>query len=389
MSRETAEEGRKTLTALGLMSGTSMDGVDMALITSDGENDIVFGPSGSLAYAPAERSLLKAAMEKARELNTAGEGEKRVPATGVFAEAADLVTQKHAGAVRAFLRANQLSASDVDVIGFHGQTILHRPEHKMTCQIGDGRALAEMTGIDVVCDFRSADVAAGGQGAPLAPLYHQALAAKISPDYPVAVVNLGGVGNVTFAGRGDLLAFDTGPGNALLDDWMLEKTGRPMDEEGRMARSGKVDGAVLSEWMRDPYFAKAPPKSLDRIGFATPGLEGLSVEDGAATLTAFTVNSILKAADFFPERPRRWIVCGGARHNDFMMGCLARALPRESADPPGGNFMTADRAGWPGDELEAQAFAWLAIRSRHNLPLTLPRTTGCAFPVCGGVYFSS
>ena len=365
----------KSLTAIGLMSGTSMDAIDLAVIKSNGGENISFGPSGSVAYTMAERGLLDNAMQKARTCDGP------VPLTGVFAEAAGLVTQKHAYAVKTFLKEHELKARDIDLLGFHGQTILHRPEEKYTCQIGDGRALARLTGIDVIGDFRLADMQAGGQGAPLAPLYHEALCTKLLGEDNVAILNLGGVGNVTFINDKNILAFDTGPGNALLDDWMMLKTGQPLDEQGATARKGVINDALLSVWMSHPYFDKAAPKSLDRQGFTTAGLEDLSVEDGAATLTALTVNSILKAEGLLETPPITWIICGGARHNDFMMNYLSRVLK--------GKVVTAEAAGWPGDELEAQAFAWLAIRSRYGLPLTLPETTGCNQPTGGGVYYSS
>ena len=372
---KSSDNETKSLTAIGLMSGTSMDAIDLAIIKSNGEDEINFGPSGSLDYTMAERSLLRSAMQKAHACDGP------VPLTGVYAEAAGLVTQKHAYAVKAFLKDHGLSARDIDLLGFHGQTILHRPDEKYTCQIGDGRALARLSGIDVVGDFRSADMLAGGQGAPLAPLYHKALSAKLLGEGNIAVLNIGGVGNVTFVNAEGMLAFDTGPGNALLDDWMMSKTGRPLDAQGETARSGVVHDELLSVWMRHPYFNKAAPKSLDRHGFDTFGLESLSLEDGAATLTAFTVNSILKAETLLAATPTTWIICGGARHNDFMMDYLSRVLK--------GKVMTAEAANWPGDELEAQAFAWLAIRSRYGLPLTLPETTGCRQPTIGGVFYSS
>lgn len=365
----------KSLTAIGLMSGTSMDAIDLAVIESNGSDEINFGPSGSVTYSMAERGLLESAMQKARLC------EGPVPLTGVFAEAAGLVTQKHAYAVKAFLKEHGLSARDIDLLGFHGQTILHRPDEKYTCQIGDGRALARLTGIDVIGDFRSADMQAGGQGAPLTPLYHKALSTKLLGKENIAILNLGGVGNVTFINAKGILAFDTGPGNALLDDWMMTNTGRPLDAQGETARTGVVDDELLTVWMSHPYFDRGAPKSLDRQGFATLGLENLSLEDGSATLTAFTVNSILKAEGLLETTPTTWIICGGARHNDFMMDYLSRVLR--------GEVITAEAAGWPGDELEAQAFAWLAIRSRYGLPLTLPETTGCTQPTIGGVYYSS
>ena len=281
----------------------------------------------------------------------------------------------------------------MDVIGFHGHTILHRPGEGLTRQIGDGALLAGETGIDVIGDFRSADMAGGGQGAPLAPLYHAALAGDLAPDLenPLAVLNVGGVANVTYIGKGvgagigegggsgdaRLLAFDTGPGNALIDDWMAASMGRTMDEGGRLARGGNVDEGLLSGLLENDYFRRPPPKSLDRGDFAALSVAGLSASDGAATLTAFTAASAKEACRFFPALPRRWLVTGGGRHNRTLMEALTRCL--------GQPVETVESVGWHGDFLEAQAFAFLAVRSLAGLPLSLPSTTGVAEPTTGGV----
>ena len=267
--------------------------------------------------------------------------------------------------------------SDVGLLGFHGQTVLHEPEKGRTWQIGDGGLLARLTGIDTVSDFRSADVANGGQGAPFVPLYHQALAAAL-PERPLAVLNLGGVGNVTWVGTGpeDLVAFDTGPGNALVDDWALRHTGRPVDEDGRLARSGRVDGPALAALMQHPYFDRPAPKSLDRDAFDAAPVAGLSPADGAATLVAFTAAAVARSRDILPAAPRRWLVTGGGRRNPAVMAALAEALGQPVAP--------VESVGWDGDVLEAQAFAYLAVRSLAGLPLSLPTTTGVARPTCGG-----
>jgi anhydro-N-acetylmuramic acid kinase len=268
----------------------------------------------------------------------------------------------------------------VGVVGFHGQTVLHEPEKGRTWQIGDGALLARLTGIDTVSDFRRADVAAGGQGAPFVPLFHQALVASHRPALPrpVGVLNIGGVANVTWVGEGDeaLVAFDTGPGNALIDDWMLRHTSRPVDEDGRLAASGRVHERVLERLLDNSYFYMPAPKSLDRDAFDVAPLAELSAADGAATLVAFTAAAIALARDILPEAPQRWLVAGGGRHNPVLMEALASRL--------GVSVAPVGSVGWNGDALEAQAFAYLAVRSLAGLPLSLPTTTGVARPMTGG-----
>jgi anhydro-N-acetylmuramic acid kinase len=312
------------------------------------------------------------------------------------------LTEHHATAVYRFLAQHGVKAADVAVVGFHGQTVLHKSaiarvtevgqpkagldppavsvverRQTLTVQIGDGAALARAIGIDVVWDLRAADATAGGQGAPLAPVYHRALAARL-PQRPVAVVNIGGVGNVTWIGRdGTLIAFDTGPGNALIDDWMLRHTGMAVDAEGQTAAGGNVDEAILNELLMNPYFGCVPPKSLDRNAFAVDPVLPLSVADGAATLTAFSAASIARAREHFPEEPTLWAICGGGRRNRTLMTMVAARV--ESALAP------AEAAGFDGDAVEAEAWAYLAVRSLKGLPITFPGTTGVAAPMTGGV----
>jgi anhydro-N-acetylmuramic acid kinase len=287
------------------------------------------------------------------------------------------LTDLHAEAVTHFLEDCRIAPESVDIVGFHGQTVLHAPERKLTVQIGDGPRLASRIGIDVVHDLRAADVAAGGQGAPLAPVYHRALAAKL-PERPVAVVNVGGVGNVTWVGRdGTLIAFDTGPGNALLDDWMLQNTGRAVDADGAAAARGRVDGPALTALLTHPYFAELPPKSLDRNAFSLDPVRGLSREDGAATLAAFTAASLARAREHMPEPPKLWVISGGGRRNRTLMAMVAERV--ESAVAP------AEAAGFDGDAVEAEAWAYMAVRSLNGLAITFPGTTGVAHPLTGGV----
>lgn len=360
------------LTAIGLMSGTSLDGVDVALIETDGERIAAFGPTGYRAYAESERSLLRQALADAVSLAT------REARPGALAEAERLVTRAHGEAVESFLRDHGLARSAVDVIGFHGQTVLHRPERRLTVQIGDGRALAATLGIPVVFDLRAADVAAGGQGAPLVPVYHRALVAMLEQAGPTVVVNIGGVANITYIDGETLIACDTGPGNALLDDFMLRTTGEAVDRDGRMAAQGRADEAWIAHALRLPFFSRPPPKSLDRNDFAALTVEGMSVADAAATLTAFTAASIARIVEVLPQPPLRWIVVGGGARNPTLMLMLAERMAPASV-------LRGDDCGWAGDAIEAQAFAYLAVRSLKGLPLTYPGTTGVAAPLTGGV----
>jgi anhydro-N-acetylmuramic acid kinase len=348
--------------AVGMMSGTSCDGVDAALIRTDGTSVHDFGPTLTLPYDGAFRARLQSCF--------GGKG----PVAAVERE----LTERHADAVRQLLTLAKRKPEEIAIVGFHGQTIHHAPAQRQTLQIGDGALLAKLTGIDVVNDFRTADVSAGGQGAPLAPVYHQALAQKLTK--PVAVLNLGGVGNVTWIGEdGILLAFDTGPANALLDDWALRHTGKPVDVGGMLAASGRPSTAALAKLKSDPYFALPAPKSLDRQHFralADAALSGLSAADGAATLVAFTAWSAAEAVRVFPAPPREWLVCGGGRHNPAIMEALRALLPCP--------VRSVDEVGWDGDAIEAQAFAFMAVRSLRGLPLSFPGTTGVPKPMTGG-----
>ena len=353
--------------ALGLMSGTSLDGVDVALVETDGEILSSLGPAKTVPYGLERRLALMGVLG----------------GNGPVAEVERDITLFHAQVVRDFLAEQAIDAGGVGIIGFHGHTILHSPVEHKTWQIGDGALLAAETGIAVVNDFRSNDVAAGGQGAPLVPVFHRALASTLDEggqEGALAILNLGGVGNVTWIGEdGALMAFDTGPGNALIDDWALAHTGKPMDEGGRLAAAGRVDRNAVESFLHHSYFDRAPPKSLDRDEFralATELVKGASAADGAATLTAFSAASVAFAAYSFPRPVRRWLITGGGRRNPELMLALARALPAGVAP--------VESVGWDGDALEAQAFAYLAVRSLAGLPLTYPETTGAPRPLCGG-----
>ncbi|MCW5723800.1 MAG: anhydro-N-acetylmuramic acid kinase [Maricaulaceae bacterium] len=358
---------------IGLMSGTSLDGVDAALIETDGETVAAFGPGAERPYTEAERAALKAAVKAALVWRFSGPEPD-------FSAAEAVLTATHAEATARVLDAAGLTPADIDLIGFHGQTVLHRaPQAEApgaTRQIGDGAALARATGIDVIYDFRGADMAAGGQGAPLAPLYHAALARMSGIEGPLAVLNLGGVANVTWIAPGaEPSAFDTGPASGLIDAWCERTIGRPYDKDGALARAGRVNDAALAALLDHPFFEKAPPKSLDRWDFSLDPVQGLSPEDGAATLTAFSARTAA-AAILSMGAPRRVLATGGGRKNPVLMAMLGE-FAGAPAEP-------VEAAGWRGDLIEAEAFAYLAARSVRALPLSLPSTTGVPRPLTGG-----
>jgi anhydro-N-acetylmuramic acid kinase len=349
----------KQYQAIGLMSGTSLDGVDAALLHTDGEGYIKPQGAVHVEYTPELR-------EKTRALFN------REPDAAIARE----LTLVNAAAVRALLEKYGVSAADIDVVGYHGQTIAHAPERGYTCQIGDGKLLAQLVGINVVNDLRMADVKAGGQGAPLVPVYHQAMAAAL--EKPVAILNIGGVANATYIGvAGELVAFDVGPGNALLDDWMLQHTGSRFDQDGATAARGTVQEAVLQKLLSDEYFTRPAPKSLDRNHFSAAPVAALALEDGAATLAAFTVAGVVKALEHFPAAPKQWFVAGGGRYNAFFM--------RKMAEKLGVSVSDIASLGFNGDATEAEAWAYLAVRSLKSLPITFPLTTGVTTPMTGGV----
>ncbi len=356
------------MNVLGLMSGTSMDGVDAAVLETDGEEIGGFGPRLGRPYDEDERALLRRALVQARDLTD------RDARPGVLAEAEHMVTEAHAEAVGQLRRDNP--GLVLDLVGFHGQTVLHVPERHLTVQIGDGTALAKRLGLRVVFDLRAADVAAGGEGAPLVPVYHRALVAHAGLGGTVVVVNIGGVANLTRIGAdGTLVAGDTGPGNALIDDFVRERTGAGMDEGGALAARGRVNGAALKRLMADRWFDRPLPKSVDRNAFSAAPVEHLSDADGAATLTAFTSRTILKGI-VMAGGADRIIVSGGGANNPVLMRMLA--------DRAGVPLEGADKLGWSPDFIEAEAFAYLAARSLSGLPLTFPGTTGVTAPTTGG-----
>ena len=344
-----------------------MDGIDVALVITNGEKLVERGPSATFGYDQNQQDILRHALEQAKDIT------QRNQRPGNLASTEKSVTQWHAEAVQKFLDQNNLTSSNIDVVGFHGQTVIHQPDQHLTVQLGDGLALGKATGINVVYDMRAADVDAGGQGAPLVPAYHRALAQEM----PIAFVNIGGVANVTHvATDGYLTAFDTGPGNALINDWMKQHIGLNFDNGGDTAAKGHISVSHLKAALASAYFLKRPPKSLDRNCFAHLGFSELNLEDGAATLTAFTAHSIARAANWFHEPPKKWVICGGGRHNITLMNMLREILP---------NVKAAEDEALNGDSMEAEAWAYLAVRSLLGLPITFPGTTGVKMEMTGGV----
>lgn len=346
--------------ALGLMSGTSMDGIDAAIIRTDGERVSAFGPAATTPYEDGLREAIRASLGSAETDPAVAQG----------------LTDAHADLIGALLRQHTEFKNKIRIVGLHGHTVLHAPANRLTVQIGDGPRLAESVGIDVISDFRSADVAAGGQGAPFAPLFHRALCADMSG--PVVVLNIGGISNVTWVGSADTdpVAFDTGPGNALLDDWVNGTTDQPFDVDGQFSAAGAVNSEILSILLDNPYFDAPPPKSLDRLDFSIDAVQGLSPEDGAATLARFTCETIVSNLNHLPARPARILVTGGGRKNPTLMSGLAQL----SGTP----VAPVESVGWDGDAIEAQAFAFLAVRSLRGMPLSVPTTTGVPEPITGG-----
>lgn len=367
-------------TALGLMSGTSMDGIDLALIHSDGETVVEFGPTLSVSYPVLFKKRIEQGLADAQELKTAKD---RLRRPGSLAALEQEITAWHADAVTSFLQRENMSAAQIDLLGFHGQTVIHRPENALTVQLGDGARLAMLTGITTVYDMRARDMELGGQGAPLVPVFHQALAraAALEGEEPMVFVNIGGISNVTYVdGNDDPIAFDCGPGNALIDQWVKGEGGVPYDQGGRIASEGGVSAAVVDLYLTNPFFRRTGPKSLDRSDFAPLAPGELDLSDGARTLAYISAAAIAKSAEHFPRTPKRWIMCGGGRLNSTLIADLRGLL-----QPTGGEVILAEDIGLDGDMLEAQAFGYLAIRSAKGLPLTFPTTTGCENPTTGGV----
>jgi anhydro-N-acetylmuramic acid kinase len=352
--------------ALGTISGTSVDGIDLAVIETDGERLGAFGPTATLPYRPETRAAVLALVDA---------GGAAPPDT--YAALGALVTEDHAEAIEHFLVTHGLAPGDLGLVAFHGQTVLHRPERRLTVQLGRPQALADRLGVPVVGDLRQADIAAGGQGAPIVPAFHAALARDLAQ--PVCFLNVGGVANLTWIDGARLIAFDVGPGNAPLDDWLRRHTGAAFDRDGEVASTGHPDYARIGRALAHPFFAAPWPKSLDRNAFPRDLADGLSLADGAATLVAFAAAAVARAVELLPAPPRRWLVCGGGRRNPALMAALLRSLAAP-VEP-------VETLGLDGDALEAQAMAFLGVRALRGLPLTFPSTTGAPRPLPGGIVY--
>jgi anhydro-N-acetylmuramic acid kinase len=360
---------------LGFMTGTSLDAVDMAVLETDGEAISAFGAAGERKLSDATRDVM---LEATKQALTWPRG---APEPAIFAEAARVGAEEHVAAAEEFLAANGLKWSDIDLIGMHGQTVLHeRPQEGRvgrTVQLGAAGLLARAAGVPVAHDFRTADVAAGGEGAPLAPIYHLARARASGLGAPLAVLNVGGVANVTFWSGGDeIAAFDTGPGNGMIDLMVQARGAGRFDDKGRFASVGRVNAGVLAGLLGHPYFQAPPPKSLDRFDFSLEPLEPLELEDAAATLVAFMAEAVRLGFDMMGQSPTELVVCGGGRHNPEIMKALADRLPMP--------VKAAEDHGWRGDSIEAEAFAYLAARTAGGLPISFPKTTGVPTPMTGG-----
>ncbi len=362
--------------AVGLMTGTALDGfVDVALLKTDGVTVEQFGPYELMPYGEDLRALLEATLAAARAWNFEG------PEPAIFAEAEAALTRAQAEAVRRLVESRGMQMSDIGVVGFHGQSVLHRAPTAQrrgdTRQLGDGELMHRMLGVPVAYDFRTADVRAGGQGAPLAAIYHQALLRGLGARGETAVLNLGGVANVSWwDGADSLVAFDTGPANAPINDFVKALGHGDMDRDGALALAGAVDEARLATLLEHPYLSAPWPKSLDRFDFTAAMADGLDLTTGAATLTAFSAAAVGKGLDLLPRRPDRLIVCGGGRHNPAMMRML-----NERASVAA---VPAEAVGWRGDAIEAECFAFLAVRVLRDLPTSFPTTTGAPHPLTGG-----
>jgi anhydro-N-acetylmuramic acid kinase len=355
----------KIYTAMGLMSGTAMDGIDIALVETDGDSYVRPLLFEAYEMPSALRDLLKSCLNCADRY------------TPNVKEAERLYTQENTKIIKKFINKNNILVDEIEVIGWHGQTIHHAPDEGVTIQVGDGGVMADVLTLPVVNEFRLADILNGGQGAPFIPVYHRALVQAKNHELPTAIINIGGVANITWMNQDVVIGFDSGPGNAMINDWVLDHAGYEFDYNGEIASRGRVNHDVLNDFLNSSYFLKKYPKSLDRNDFINLNCSDLSCSDGAATLTEMTVQSINIGLDQCPQKPNVIYVTGGGRHNKFMMQRLALVS--------GCKVRSVDELGWNGDAVEAEGFAYMAVRTLKGLPISFPGTTGCNSPTIGGV----
>lgn len=363
--------------AIGLMSGTSADGVDASIISTNGRKIFDFGDFLTIDYNKEERQLIKSAYRI--DLRNCSLEEKKL-----VEKVSNIITEKHIYAVNAILEKMSLNSDDVDVVGFHGQTIVHKPSENYTLQIGDAQKLCKETKIDVVYDFRSNDVKNGGQGAPLIPVYHRVLT-KDEPK-PLVVLNIGGVANLTYIGKNedDMLGFDTGTGNAMINDWVYKYKALEFDDKGKIAKSGKLNKKILEKLTSHEFFNKKPPKSLDRNDFIKElelELKDLSFEDGVRTLSEFSVYGVKKAFDFFVQKPEKIIVVGGGAYNDFLLERIEEVCKTKTVS------YKNDQKGYNPNRIESDGFALMAARRIYDMPISWKKTTGVNLKSCIGGKF--
>ena len=355
------------LWAIGLESDTAISGVDVALIQTDGVDIFERKAEFSRPYSPTMRDAIAAVL-----------GEKGQQDLTYLRQVEEQVTQHHISAVKELLDMQDMSPRQIDVIGFSGHTVLNRPAQKLSIQIGDAQMMLDAFGIPVVNRFYQTDLASGGQGSPIFPVYYEALARPL--EKPLVIFSIGGISSLTYVGaNGELIAFDVGPGNVLIDKWMQQRLGAEMDFDGLWAAKGQVDERLLSKLMQHPAIIQNPPKALEREDFLPllTDVEGSSLADGAATLTALTCEALVQACEkYLPEKPIQYIVTGGGAYNPTMVKYLRQHLTAP--------VKTANEIGWNTMCLDAESFAFLAVRSLFGLPFTYPTTTGVEFPLSGG-----
>ena len=368
----------KNYIALGLMSGTSADGIDVAVLTTDGKTKINLGPSGYYPFSNSFRSKIKSIFKKKVNIEKIKKQKRIVDIENEF-------TYLNFVAINKFLKKNKINKKEIDVVGFHGQTISHNPMNGYSWQIGNSQKLVNLLNVKVVSNFRDNDIKNGGQGAPLTPIFHYYLTKKIKKK--ICFINLGGISNVTYFNHrsknslNDILAFDAGPCCSLMDDWVSKNSNKKFDDLGILARSGNVKKEIIQNFLKKPYFSKLPPKSLDRSFFSLSLLKKLKIRDGSATINYLVADTLLKAFGYFPNYPDLCILSGGGRHNKFLVELINKKIKKSK-------ILLAENYNWNGDSIEAHAFAYLSVRKLLNLPITYPKITGVKKPLSGGQVFT-
>ena len=359
----------KNLHSIGLMSGTSMDGVDASIIKSDGEQFIEIIENIYLKYDNQLKLELKKVVDSCKTKEDFNKYSKNIK------EIEKKITMKHAEACKKIMEKKQ--GLKIDVIGFHGQTILHKPHKGYSIQIGDSNLLLNLTKVSIVSDFRNNDILNGGQGAPLTPLYHKLISLKIKSKFPIAFINIGGITNITYLeNKNKIESFDSGPGNFLIDAWVKSRSKLDYDDKGKLAQLGTINENILKDFLSKPYYKEKFPKSLDVKEFNLNNIKKLTLEDGCSTLSMLTVKSICMAINSFKKKPGTIIFSGGGRKNKFIINSIKKILNK--------SVSLIDEFNFDGDFIESQAFAYLAIRSYLNKFITLPSTTGVKKPCKGG-----